>query len=177
MDYVDYKKFMKKNWKKDVRLHKNRLDDIQHSPSNRIDNKPSVHYFTAPCKNKREKPNIEIEFENTKHYSTISQISSKNLHKEVRDQVEKISFFPASTKGSKKISDKRIESENWRMYQRLTTTRSQFSLKTWNKEFKLSRNYSKRIAKPHIDNRFPSLSSNKLSSARPLIDSYSLASF
>ena len=177
MDYVDYKEFMKKNWKKDERLHRNRLNEIQNSPSNRIDNKPSEYHFTAPCKKKKEKTNIEIDFESGKHYSTMCQISSRNLYKEVRDQVNKNIGFPAYAKNRKNHCHKEVKSENLRIYQKLATVKSQFSLKTWDKEYELSTNYSKRIAKPHIDNKLPLLSSKKLSSTRHLIDSYSLASF
>lgn len=176
MEYVDYKSFMQKNWKKNKKLHKDRLDKIWNSPSNRIDNKLSEYHFTSPCKHKTEKSNYEIEHDNEKHYSTINQISMKNKGKEVKVVSNRLKSLSVVSKSSKKLPKKEMELENWKMYQKLTSMKSQFSLKNWKKDFEQSKNYRTRISRPHLE-KFPIVSLKKPNSTRQLIDSYSIAEF
>ena len=128
MDYVDYNSFMYKTWEKDKTSHMNRITKILKSSSGTLNNKTSEFYYKAPCKHKRDKPNLEIKHENEKHLKALADINKKNISKGLKTQIEKLLSLSVIPNSLKKNNEKIIDSENWKIYQRLCSVKSQFSL-------------------------------------------------
>jgi hypothetical protein len=173
MDYIDYKIFMVKNWKRNKQLHKERLKAIISSPTNRIDNKPSEYQLKAPCMQRKDKKNLELISSNLKHYNNIREIYNKNNLKEVKGQIDRMSI---ASKTSSKKNKHELEDQNWKIYNKLMLVKPQLSSRKWEEDFQRSSSYKKLISKPHLEKKLPEIKSESMSKRR-LIDSYSLLSF
>ena len=113
MDYVDYKNFIYASWKSDKKSHRNRIDAILTSASTRIDNKPSEHHYTAPCKHKKiGKIDRNIVADNEKYQNSIKEILNKDIYKGVKTQIEKMNGLGCIKKNLKKSYKPDVEDEN-----------------------------------------------------------------
>lgn len=174
MDYVDYKSFMKKNWKKDQKSHKDRLKTISVIPSNRIDNKPSDFHKNAPCRKKPKKSEIEKLKADQILVNTLRSIIERDYAKDIKERLSNIkSLANIPRKFKPKYTDREILEGNMIIQSKLNRVKSSFSLKEWKKQYKDAKIVGKMIAKPHVDKKLPSLE-NSPSSRRNLIESYSI---
>ena len=111
-------------------MHRIRLNEIEKSSTDRIDNKLSEFHLTAPCKNKADKPNLELLNENKKYLNAIVQISKRNNSKELKSQIEKLNNYASISQSIKKNNDRVLDFENSKFYHRIASVKSQFSLKS-----------------------------------------------
>jgi hypothetical protein len=166
MDYVDHRTFIKKNWDKDRQSHRERIDVIVTSPSNRIDNKLSPLHHKAPCWKKPKSIIKNPQYLTQAHLKSLDKIKKRSVSKDLVDRIESINGYSTLSKKFRTSSSLK-KSKNPRDDLRLTQVKSNLSIHTWQKDFKRAMSYKKRISKPHVEQKHKKRQSQK---KRPLIE-------
>ena len=151
MDYVDHRALTKKFWQKDKRSHHDRLDVILSSPSNRIDNKLSPIHEKAPCWKKPNPKSQKPKFNPQAHQHSLNLIKNRSISKEIIERIESISGYSTLSKKFRSSTSFKILKQSQSSC--ADKVKSNLSIKSWEKDFKRSLAYKKRISKPHVEKK------------------------